>query len=110
MILDLYILDETGVPRLEDNFVNWAHWMYYADRRVALTEVEEGVTVSTMFLAQDASNGPCPVVWESMIRGGVLDDEICRCGGLRADAEAMHEATVAMARARLKHSRLADGG
>jgi hypothetical protein len=47
-----------------------------------------GATVSTIFLAA-AHNDP-PVLWETAVLGGPLDQVRDRCSGHREQAEAMH--------------------
>lgn len=47
------------------------------ERRVAFTEVDDGVTVSTVWLGADHSfgfGGP-PIIFETMVFGGPLDEE-----------------------------------
>jgi hypothetical protein len=49
--------------------------------------------VSTVFLGLDHSfseDGP-PILWETMVFGGELDQETDRCSGTREQAEAMHK-------------------
>jgi len=58
----------------------WGSWFEGADRVVAKEEVEEGVTVSTVFLGIDhnfASDGP-PILFESLIFGGQFDGDMRR--------------------------------
>lgn len=64
------------------------------DRRVALDEID-GIKVSTVFLGIDHSfglGGP-PVLWETMIFGGVHDD-YCERYTSRTEAEAGQRAAV----------------
>lgn len=95
---DKYILEgKTPVPC--DDLMTWARWMEKANRtvrkdtatvRVAGEPVGE-VRVSTVFLGLDHSfgEGP-PLLFESMIFGGPLDQEQDRCSTWEA-AEKMHE-------------------
>ena len=70
-----YILDgKNPVPC--DSLKKWGRWMENGDRRVARTEFAGGY-VSTVFLGLDHSFGfeGMPILFESMIFGGVLDGE-----------------------------------
>jgi hypothetical protein len=51
--------------------------------------------VSTVFLCLDHqfAGGP-PILWETMVFGGALDQEQDRCSGTREQAEAMHQRMV----------------
>lgn len=76
-----FILDEHGEPREVDDLFEYARWWATADRTVS-NDFDEGdggrtIRVSTVFLGLDhnySGKGP-PVLWESMIFGGVLDGE-----------------------------------
>lgn len=91
-----YILDDDGNPQLEPDLIKWAMWFEknLDGRRVAVTEIGE-VKVSTVFLALDHGwgQGP-PVLWETMVFGGEMDQEMNRCPGSREQAEAMHQDMV----------------
>lgn len=51
--------------------------------------------ISTVFLGLDHSFGSSsPVLWETMVFGGELDQEQDRCSGSREQAEAMHARMV----------------
>jgi hypothetical protein len=78
-----YTLDDAGQPVLEPDLITWALWLERATRdrsRVIAQDYDEGdpahvVKVSTVFMGLDhrfGDEGP-PVLWESMIFGGVLD-------------------------------------
>lgn len=82
----LYILDENGDPQPVEDPLVWARWFHTANRTVScdLDEGDSGKTirVSTVFLGIDHSfsfgrNAP-PVLWETMVFGGVLDGEMDR--------------------------------
>ncbi len=94
-----YILNENGVPVPEPDMVKWGRWMWEASRVVAREEVREAV-VSTVFLGLDHSfafdypDAP-PVLWETMVFGGLMDQAQDRCSGTREQAEAMHADMVA---------------
>lgn len=62
-----YILDGKEVVPAPD-LLAWARWFETADRRVARTDLDSGVWVSTVFLGLDHSwsgDGP-PIVFETM--------------------------------------------
>jgi hypothetical protein len=101
---DRYILNSAGNPVPEPDLIKWAMWFEdHAKRRVAADEIE-GIRVSTIFLALDhrwMDDGP-PILWETMVFGGKLDQELDRCAGSREQAEAMHAAMCARVRATRK--------
>jgi hypothetical protein len=79
-----YILDEHGNPQPCDDLMTWARWFKTADRTVSndYDEGDEGKTirVSTVFLGLDHNfigSGP-PILYETMVFGGVLDGEMDR--------------------------------
>lgn len=77
-----YILDKQGNPILA-TLGEWGVWFENFDRRrIAKTEIEkdgENITVSTVFLGIDHSfGGTVPLVFESLIQGGELDDLMVR--------------------------------
>ncbi len=99
---DKYILNESGEPVKEPNLRKWAIWFETANRRVDETICENG-RISTVFLGLDhnySDEGP-PILWETMVFGGALDQEQDRCSGNREQAEAMHEKMVALVRSKL---------
>lgn len=75
-----YILDDAGNPQPADS-LEWAKWMNGIEkRRVDETWIAKGVRVSTVFLGLDHSFTVLPdplhhkpVLWETMIFGGRLD-------------------------------------
>lgn len=81
---DKYTLDTTGNPVAEPDLMKWAKWYEQRDvRRVADERFDAAgieMRVSTVFLGIDHSfgDGP-PVLWETMIFGGPLDQEQDRC-------------------------------
>lgn len=91
-----YILDENGNPRPEPDLMKWAKWFEKQEqRRICRTDIGE-IFVSTVFLSLDHNfgmNGP-PILWETMVFGGALDQECNRCSGSREQAEAMHQDMV----------------
>jgi len=95
-----YILNATGEPILEPDMLKWAEWFeeHNADRVVARTELPGGVVVSTVFLALDHNfGGGVPVLFETMIFGGPLDETQDRYT-TRAAAENGHRYYVEQAR------------
>jgi len=96
-----YILDEHGEPIAETDLMKWAHWIGDGNHtKVAHTIGTDAdgaqVSVSTIFLGLDhAWGGGPPVLWETMIFGGVHHQDCERCAGSREQALAMHEASVA---------------
>jgi len=90
-LVDRHILDANGEPVPCEDLFTWGRWMQTADRHVAHTHFGD-VRVSTVFLGLDHSfgDGP-PVLWESMVFGGPLDQEQRRYTS-RADADAGHTA------------------
>ncbi len=93
-----YVLDGDGEPQKCDDLLEWAKWMTASvagdGRRVARTWVSQEVKVSTVFLAIDRGfTGNAPVLWETMVFGGELDEETERYAS-RADAEAGHARMV----------------
>jgi len=91
---DKYTLDEKGNPVAEPDPMKWAKWFETAKRQVAKDEIGEA-KISTVFLGLDHSfgDGP-PILWETMVFGGPLDEEQDRCSGSREQAEAMHARMV----------------
>lgn len=89
-----YILDEKGNPIPEPSLMKWAQWFETANRQVDY-EVIGDSRISTVFLGIDYSlDGGAPVLWETMVFGGKLDQEQDRCSGSREQAEAMHRRMV----------------
>jgi hypothetical protein len=91
-----YILNDNGNPVLEPDLIKWAMWFETATNRRVAKEMIGEVQVSTVFLGLDhnfCSKGP-PIVWETMVFGGELDQETERCSGNREQAEAMHQDMV----------------
>jgi hypothetical protein len=92
-----YVLDAAGDPVPEPDVLVWGRWFESADRHVA-QDMDEGegaanIRVSTVFLGLDHSfreAGP-PVLWETLVFGGVLDGEQHRYTS-RADALRGHQA------------------
>jgi len=79
-----YILNKDGNPVPERDALTWAKWYETADRQVALTPFAWG-WVSTIFLGLDHSfvfvfmSDPLiyePELWETMVFGGSLNEEM----------------------------------
>ena len=97
MRMGRYILDGKMPVRCDDLHM-WAIWFDTANRHVALTQINEDVKVSTVFLGNDHNwdDGP-PILFETMIFGGPHDEfqeRYCTW----AEAEAGHARAVALAR------------
>lgn len=61
--------------------LEWAEWFEdFTNRRMALTEFNNGASVSTVFLGIDHGfgDGQDPVLFETLIRGGEFDQDINR--------------------------------
>ena len=73
-----YTLDENNRPILQADPMDACIWRdSHPERfRVARTELPDGVLVSTVFLCLDHSyDGGEPVLWETMIFGGIHDQD-----------------------------------
>ena len=93
--MNKYILDEAGNPHPEEDLLKWAQWFEKLDsRRVDHTHIGDS-TVSTVFLGLDhgLEDGEA-ILWETMVFGGPLDQQMERCAGDRHDAQRMHSAMV----------------
>jgi len=92
-----YILD--GKIAKETPMLKAAKWMETANRIVALTELLNGVRVSTVFLCLDHGmygKGP-PILFETMIFGGSFDQDYQERCSTWEQAEEMHRRAVYMA-------------
>lgn len=89
----LFIL-EGRTPKEVDDVHEWATWFELAKRHVA-DETVNGCRVSTIFLGIDHQymDGGAPLIFETMIFGGPLDQEQERCSTWE-QAEAMHKRMV----------------
>lgn len=94
---DKYILKD-GVPVPEPDLLTWAKWFENDDnRRVAFTKIGN-VDVSTIFLGIDhAFFGGKPVLFETMVFGGEMDQRQERYYILE-EAMIGHERVVSMVR------------
>ena len=87
---DHYILE--GHKAVKTDLMTWARMFEKTDRIVAKTTIGNA-DVSTVFLGLDhqfGNNGP-PLLFETMVFGGKLDQEQDRCTTWE-EAEKMHEA------------------
>lgn len=85
-----YILNDAGEPVHEPDMLKAAKAFETQDRTVAKTTVGKS-EVSTVFLGLDHSHGgPVPLLFETMVFGGPLDDE-CERYPTRAAALAGHD-------------------
>jgi hypothetical protein len=94
-----YILNEKGEPIVEPDLFTWGQWMEDQQKiagRIVLVEYVGISRVSTVFLGLDHGFGEnrSPIVWETMVFGGPLNDEQVRCAGSREQAMARHAQMV----------------
>ena len=92
-----YTLNDRGEPVHEPDLLKWCRWFEGVERKVAETVVGEG-SVSTVFLGFDHGHWPssarAPILWETMVFGGPLNEAQRRCSGSREQALAMHAEMV----------------
>lgn len=91
-----YILDDKGNPVFEPDLFKWSDW--FASNKIihVASEIVFGVRVSTVFLGLDynyTGKGE-PILWETMIFGGKLNQQQKRCSGNRERALEMHAEMV----------------
>jgi hypothetical protein len=90
---DKYILDGRN-PVKADDLLAWGKWMQSANRKVAYDVPFPGIRVSTVFLGLDhAFGGIGPILFETMVFGGPLDQEQERYSTWE-EAEAGHAAIL----------------
>ena len=91
----MYILNEKGEPVPCDDVREWGRFMAERPGRIVEHTMVGTVKVSTVFLGLDHNfcGGP-PLLWETMIFGGVLDQEMDRYFSLDS-AQLGHAQTVA---------------
>lgn len=72
---EMYILDENNIPKPISDVEEWGMWMEKHSRIVRRTDYNE-VTISTVFLGLDHnfSGDGAPVLFETMVFGGKLDE------------------------------------
>lgn len=108
-----YILDEQGNPLLETDTLKWATWYESTfgegikTRRVAFTEIGDGIEVITSFLGIDHQwgSGP-PLLYETMVFGLEGDGEEMDRYSTREEAILGHEAMVERMKERKSHARI----
>lgn len=97
---DKYILDDKGDPIPCEDLMMWATWFEEnRNQRIVKQDVIRKSKVSTVFLGLDHGwplrpFGHKPILWETIVFGGPLDQEQDRCSGNREQAEAMHARMV----------------
>lgn len=71
---DKYTLKD-GKIKKETDLIKWAKWFETANRQVAKDKIGDA-NISTVFLGLDHSfNGGIPILFETMVFGGKLDQE-----------------------------------
>jgi hypothetical protein len=100
-------------PKRLDDVDAWGRWYESADRHVALTEFEDGLFISTVFLGTDHnffSKGP-PLLFETMI-GKINRETSCSTFEEHQwryatwnEAEAGHKAALRMVLMRMEYSK-----
>jgi hypothetical protein len=88
----LYILDAHGKPVPEPDVLKWGAWFEVSgEQRIVKQEMVGSSKVSTVFLGIDHGwRSKAPILWETMVFGGELDQAMDRCSGTRKNALAMH--------------------
>jgi hypothetical protein len=91
-VTDSYIL-QGQIPTPEPDLLKWSAWFETADRIVEQTVVTHDVKVSTVFLGIDHQfgDGP-PLLFETMVFGGRLGDEVWRYSTWDEAVAGHHEA------------------
>lgn len=89
-----YIEDENGDIKSTDDVLEWTRWFSLADRHVEMTEAGGG-KVSTVFIGLDYGTfgDGQPLLYETMVFGGVMDGYVRRYTSRRAAREG-HEEVV----------------
>ena len=80
---DNYILDDAHEPRRASwpEYLEWSKRGFDETKRVAKTDLDDGVQVSTVFLTIDHNWGSGqPILFESMVFGGDHDQDQWRAG------------------------------
>lgn len=92
----MFILDEHGNPQPCSEVISWAQWFETADLTIAHDRLG-CVGVSTVFLGVDRSLSGDPILWETMIFGGIFDGRQTRYHP-RAEAIQAHREIVDLLR------------
>lgn len=90
--MSYYILDGKKAKQV-DSVTEWALWFEKADRKVKVTELPNGVKVSTIFLGLDHGWNGIVLIFETMIFGGEHDQYQDRYGTWE-EAERGHEKAI----------------
>jgi hypothetical protein len=101
-----YILDDAGEPVPCPDLIAWAQWFEHAER--VAHDLDEGdpgkqIRISTVFLGLDhrfGGGGP-PILWETLVFGGVLDGEMQRYSSRQAALDG-HQAMCLRVRATIE--------
>lgn len=98
MYKGLYILhNRIAIPC--DNILEWGFFFEEKENCVVKQEIFDGVLVSTVFLGiNHAWRGEDPILFETMVFGGKMDQYQDRCSTW-GEAEEMHEKAVMMVKA-----------
>lgn len=102
-----YMLDSEGDPVGTSRCDEWTNWFNDADRHVAQIMVN-GILVSTVFLGINHSfddNSDTPILWETMIFGGLQDQFQWRYSN-KDDAINNHKRVINRQRARMRKKHL----
>lgn len=80
--MNLYVLDSSGRPVAEEDVLTWARWFENADDKRIVNKTTIGsAEVSTVFLGSDHAfdvKSDAPVLYETMVFGGKMDQEMDR--------------------------------
>lgn len=107
MTSDLYVLDDNDNVVKEPDILKWGRFFEnQRDRRIVKQEhfgTAKEIMVSTVFLGMDHGwHSRQPILWETMVFGGSMHQEMDRCSGSREQALAMHARMVNKVRKQLK--------
>lgn len=91
-----YGLDNDGVPYPVNGYEEGACFFENGRNKFALKDEVMGHEVSTVFLSLDHNHFGVgePILWETMVFGPHVTDEMCRRGGTFKDAQRMHNRMV----------------
>lgn len=92
--MDNYILNGKE-PVIEPDLIKWSSWFETAERHVKLTEPEQGVKVSTVFLGLDHGFDGEVFLFETMVFGGEYDG-YCERYSTWDEAEKGHKKAINM--------------
>ena len=98
IIPKLYTLNKKGEPIPATDIYHWWNMFEISKQRIVKQERIGKSKVSTVFLGIDHNflnrSEQAPILWETMVFGGKLDQEQDRCSGSRKQAKAMHQRMV----------------